>query len=190
MRRQRRGSGRYGPFWICTTLIFVATSIGTFVTYLSHKLQNKEWDYDINLLTWSAGLFYGYVLIVPLYLYVIIKYFSAPAGIVQLFCLYGYSLFIFIPALTDKLLEDGGIYLSIFSCYVCAVLVEMEASGTSNIKFSVNGCIVIRTLDGANVEKMQEVGEENFIIFGSQIVDMEFIVLLSLVHDKFDFNIK
>nr|GMD42159.1 protein YIPF1 homolog [Ipomoea batatas] len=89
----------YGPFWICTTLIFVAASIGTFVTYLSHKLQNKEWDYDINLLTWSAGLFYGYVLIVPLCLYVILKYFSAPAGIVQLFCLYGYSLFIFIPAL-------------------------------------------------------------------------------------------
>nr|GLL37265.1 protein YIPF1 homolog [Ipomoea trifida] len=89
----------YGPFWICTTLIFVAASIGTFVTYLSHKLQNKEWDYDINLLTWSAGLFYGYVLVVPLCLYVILKYFSAPAGIVQLFCLYGYSLFIFIPAL-------------------------------------------------------------------------------------------
>nr|GMC84324.1 protein YIPF1 homolog [Ipomoea batatas] len=156
----------YGPFWICTTLIFVATSIGTFVTYLSHKLQNKEWDYDINLLTWSAGLFYGYVLIVPLYLYVILKYFSAPAGIVQLFCLYGYSLFIFIPALTDKLLEDGGIYLSILSCYVCAVLVEMEASGTSNMKFAVNGCIVIRTLDGANVEKMQEVGEELHYLWG------------------------
>ncbi|CAI9102240.1 OLC1v1000479C1 [Oldenlandia corymbosa var. corymbosa] len=89
----------YGPFWICTTLIFVAASIGTFVTYLSHKLQNKEWNYDINLVTWSAGLFYGYVTIVPICLYVILKYFSAPAGLVQLFCLYGYSLFIFIPAL-------------------------------------------------------------------------------------------
>ncbi|KAF8401664.1 hypothetical protein HHK36_012610 [Tetracentron sinense] len=89
----------YGPFWICTTLIFVAASIGTFVTYLAHKLQNKEWDYDINLVTWSAGLFYGYVTIVPLGLYIILKYFSAPSGLVQLFCLYGYSLFIFIPAL-------------------------------------------------------------------------------------------
>lgn len=89
----------YGPFWICTTLIFVAASIGTFLTYLAHKFQNKEWDYDINLVTWSAGLFYGYAISVPLGLYIILKYFSAPLGLVQLCCLYGYSFFIFIPAL-------------------------------------------------------------------------------------------
>ncbi|KAG0454842.1 hypothetical protein HPP92_023780 [Vanilla planifolia] len=89
----------YGPFWICTTLIFAAASIGTFVTYLAHKFQNKEWDYDINLVTWSAGLFYGYVTLVPLGLYIILKYLSAPLGLVQLWCLYGYSLSIFIPAL-------------------------------------------------------------------------------------------
>lgn len=94
---------RYGPFWICTTLIFVAASIGTFVTYIAHKLKNKDWDYDINLVTWSAGLFYGYVTIVPLGLYVILKYFSAPSGLVQLLCLYGYSLFVFIPALVSSL---------------------------------------------------------------------------------------
>ncbi|KAL7205198.1 hypothetical protein ACSBR2_018182 [Camellia fascicularis] len=90
----------YGPFWICTTLIFVAAAIGTFVTYVAQKIQKKEeWHYDINLVTWSAGLFYGYVTIVPLCLYLILKYFSAPSGLVQLFCLYGYSLFVFIPAL-------------------------------------------------------------------------------------------
>ncbi|KAJ8458213.1 hypothetical protein OPV22_031139 [Ensete ventricosum] len=88
----------YGPFWICTTLIFVAAAIGTFVTYVAHELQKKEWNYDINLVTWSAGLFYGYVTLVPLGLYVILKYFSAPSGLVQLWCLYGYSLFVFIPA--------------------------------------------------------------------------------------------
>ncbi|KAJ4744842.1 Protein YIPF [Rhynchospora pubera] len=88
----------YGPFWICTTLIFVAAAIGTFVTYLAHKWQKKDWNYDINLITWSAGLFYGYVTVVPLGLYLILKYFSAPSGLVQLFCLYGYSLFVFIPA--------------------------------------------------------------------------------------------
>lgn len=92
---------RYGPFWICTTLIFVAAAIGTFVTYVAHKVKSQEWTYDINVVQWSAGLFYGYVTVVPLLLYVILKYFSAPAGLVQLFCLYGYSLFVFIPALVS-----------------------------------------------------------------------------------------
>lgn len=94
---------RYGPFWICSTLIFVAASIGTFVTYVAHKLKNEQWNYDINLVTWSAGLFYGYVTVVPLGLYVILKYFSVPSGLVQLLCLYGYSLFVFIPALVSFL---------------------------------------------------------------------------------------
>ncbi|KAF9619867.1 hypothetical protein IFM89_009649 [Coptis chinensis] len=73
------------------------TAIGTFVTYVAHKLQKKDWDYDINMITWSAGLFYGYATFVPLCLYVILKYFSAPSGLVQLVYLYGYSLFVFIP---------------------------------------------------------------------------------------------
>ncbi|XP_073954273.1 protein YIPF2 [Choristoneura fumiferana] len=100
----------YGPIWISVTLIFTIAVSGNIASYLQHASQAVHWRYDFHLVSYAATAIFGYVWLVPVALWAALKWTVAPQGqdeietqasptptMMSLFCLYGYSLSIYIP---------------------------------------------------------------------------------------------
>jgi hypothetical protein len=89
----------YGLVWICTTLVFLIASFGNCATYLMKKRNDSatSWNFDVNYVNLAAGSLYGYAVIVPLGFYFLLQYLGSNAKLVHFWCMWGYSLFIFVP---------------------------------------------------------------------------------------------
>uniref|UniRef100_A0A7N0T6K7 Protein YIP n=1 Tax=Kalanchoe fedtschenkoi TaxID=63787 RepID=A0A7N0T6K7_KALFE len=88
----------YGLIWISTTLVFVLASLGNCATYLMDKRTDSStsWSFDVSYVNWAAGSIYGYVILVPLAFYFLLQYLGSNTSLIRFWCLWGYSLFIFI----------------------------------------------------------------------------------------------
>jgi hypothetical protein len=89
----------YGPFWICTTVVFVLFFASSLMGMLFSSWQGVKYEYQFDLLTGAAGLMFGYTFVVPVVLWLVIRYLdiSPATTVLQLICLYGYSNITWIP---------------------------------------------------------------------------------------------
>ncbi|KAK3491681.1 hypothetical protein B0T13DRAFT_58861 [Neurospora crassa] len=87
----------YGPFWIATTVVLILFLGGTISDYLA-QTGKEAFAYDFRLLSGAAGLIYGYTFVLPVALYLALRYFgSESANLLECWALYGYSNLIWIP---------------------------------------------------------------------------------------------
>ncbi|KAE8718048.1 Pyrroline-5-carboxylate synthetase isoform 1 [Hibiscus syriacus] len=89
----------YGHIWITTTLVFMLSSFGNFATYLmqKHTDATASWSFDVGYVNVAASGICGYAIVVPMEFYFLLQYLGLKASPVRFWCMWGYSLSIFIP---------------------------------------------------------------------------------------------
>ncbi|CAG9856333.1 unnamed protein product [Phyllotreta striolata] len=108
-RHLREKPDLYGPFWISITLIFSIAISGNIANYLQHANSDYHWKYNFHAVSVAATVIFLYVVLVPFLLWGLLKWSIKPVqdieglddelspGILEIICVYGYSLFIYIP---------------------------------------------------------------------------------------------
>ena len=89
----------YGPFWVSTTLIFAMAITGNLASFFAFKPtpQHPTWTYNFNQLTLAGSVVYSYVTLLPLLFWMLLRYYEASKKLVDVLCIYGYTLSIFVP---------------------------------------------------------------------------------------------
>eukprot|EP01035_Chromulina_nebulosa_P017761 gene17761-23361_t len=88
----------YGPFWISTTLVFTLAVTSHMRGWLSSWMSGTTWVYDFQSIISASSLIYGFASFVPFLVWIILKQYDGNVKLITMICVYGYSLFMFIPA--------------------------------------------------------------------------------------------
>ncbi|GFS25417.1 protein YIPF [Elysia marginata] len=89
----------YGPFWICTTLVFTTAIAGNLANYFSMAGKAYHWQYDFHKVTLAATAIFSYWWLIPLLLWAVLWWRGSQAkfSFLEMLCVYGYSLAIYVP---------------------------------------------------------------------------------------------
>ncbi|XP_071485077.1 protein YIPF1-like [Diadema antillarum] len=90
----------YGPLWVCITLIFTIAISGDMADYIANRYSTQySWHAHFSNVTIAAVVIFAYAWIIPTCLYAFLHHRGNQAGytFLELVCLYGYSLTIYIP---------------------------------------------------------------------------------------------
>lgn len=89
----------YGPFWICTTLVFTTAICGNLANYISCGRYDYKWTYDFHKVTFAAAAIFSYWWLIPTALFGLLAWRKSQCGYsyMEIICVYGYSLAIYIP---------------------------------------------------------------------------------------------
>eukprot|EP00457_Paulinella_chromatophora_P010519 gb/GEZN01010625.1/.p1 GENE.gb/GEZN01010625.1/~~gb/GEZN01010625.1/.p1 ORF type:complete len:290 (-),score=36.01 gb/GEZN01010625.1/:334-1203(-) len=119
--REGEKADLYGPFWICTTLIFLMAAGGNFADYL-HAEPGHAWKYNFRMVNWAAWVFYSAITVIPVAVWFALNR-HMPKLLVDIIALYGYSFIVYIPACI----------LCTFPSVVLRVLVMLVATAVSTV---------------------------------------------------------
>ncbi|XP_078428117.1 integral membrane Yip1 family protein isoform X2 [Wolffia australiana] len=127
----------YAPVWVSTTLVFMLAAMGNCAAYLMarRKDPSSTWNFDVSYFNWAAGVVYGYAVAAPVAAYFLLQYLGSGGSLVRLCCLWGYSLFVFLPASLLMMVP-----LSLFRWLIALVAGSVSAGFVSfNLKAYAEG---------------------------------------------------
>jgi hypothetical protein len=88
----------YGPIWIATTLVFLIAVASHLSAWLSSWIKGLQWAYDFQSVLTSGSVIFSYAFAAPAIVWFIFKQYEPKLRFVTVYCVYGYSLFLYIPA--------------------------------------------------------------------------------------------
>lgn len=126
----RKNPDLYGPFWICATLVFAIAISGNISKFLMHLGKaNLKYSPEFRKVTIAATVIYSYAWLVPLALWGLLIWRNNKVmnlvsySFLEIVCVYGYSLAIYIPAVVLWIIPSEGVRW-------CSIVLALCLSGS------------------------------------------------------------